>query len=104
MIQSILRIFQAIRKSFQEKNRQVRQFKQKQQEVYNESLTEVKLNQQLQYIANSMLEDPTIESVRIRFAQEALPFVNEALRVSSLKVTECAEENEYIISVDEELL
>ena len=104
MIKAIIRIFAAIKCSLQEKNRQSRQFQQKLREVYNESLIEVKLMQQLQYIVDEMINDPTIETIRIRFAQSALPFVEDAFAHTPLRVTECAEETEFIISCDEELL
>ena len=61
MIKAIIRIFAAIKCSLQEKNRQSRQFQQKQREVYNESLIEVKLMQQLQYIVDERSEEHTSE-------------------------------------------
>lgn len=88
----------------EEKNRQTRQFKQKQREVYTESLTEVKLNQQIQYVYNEMIKDPDINYVRVRFDRAAMPFVTEALSHLAAEVMPCAEENEYIIMRTEESL
>lgn len=101
---SVVRIVKAIQCALQEKSRSTRQFKQKQKELYMEGLTETKVNQQLQYYVTEMQNDPEINYIRIRFAREASPFIMSALSRVTSEVIECAEENEYVIMRDTELL
>lgn len=104
MIRGIIRIIKAIQCSFKEKRRLVRQFRTKQKEIYMEGMTETRLNQQLTYILDEMRKDPDINYVRIRFAKEANPYITDALKRVTSGVIECAEENEYILMRDTELL
>lgn len=104
MIKSIIKIFQAIKCATAEKTRQSRQFKQKQREIYSESLAEAKLSEQLNYIVSEMAQDCDINYVHIRIAPEAKPFITEAINHLPVEVIACAEENEYIIMKDKESL
>lgn len=104
VIKSIIRIFQAIKCAAAERTRQSRQFKQKQHEIYNESLVEVKLNEQLQFVLDEMIRDHDINYVKIRIAPTAMPFITEAISHLPVEVIECAEKNEFLLVRGEESL
>lgn len=97
MIKSIVRIFKAIKCATDEKNRQRRQFKQKQGEIYREGLTESKLRDQLTHIVTEMRADPSITSVRIEIAKEGLPFISGLIPQLECEVISCASPTEFVL-------
>lgn len=101
MFKGIVEIIQAIKCAITEKNRQARQFKQKQSEIYKEGLLEVKLGEQLTQILNEMYADESITSVTIQVADIALPFLSELLPNLHCEVIPCAEATKFILLKDD---
>lgn len=101
MFKGIIEIFKAIKCALNEKSRQAKQFKQKQNEIYQEGLTEVKLSEQLSQILDEMYADASITSVTIQVADAALPFLSDLLPKLHCEVIPCAEATKFILLKDE---
>lgn len=97
MFKAILRIFAAIKCAYNEKNRQRKQFKQKQSEIYSEGFTESKLRDQLMQVVTGMYKDPSITSVRIKIAKEAIQFISGVLPQLECEVVKCTDPSEFIL-------
>ena len=97
MIKSIINIFKAAKIASEEKNRQKKQFKQKQGEIYREGLIESKLREQITSIVEGMYEDPSITSVKIEIAEEGLPFASGIISQLECEVASCASPAEFIL-------
>lgn len=97
MFKVIGRIARAIKCSLDEKSRQRRQFKQKQNEIYREGLTENKLRDQLMHIVSEMYNDPSITSVKISIAREGLPFISGIIPQLECEVIPCAVPTEFVL-------
>lgn len=98
MIKAIVRIVLAIKCALDERNRQRKQFKQKQSEIYKEGFTESKLREQLNGLIAEMYEDPSIVSVKISISKEALPFISGIIPTLQCEVNPCASPTEYILT------
>lgn len=104
MFKGLIEIFKAIRCALNEKTRQSKQFKQKQNEIYQEGLTEVKLSEQLFQILDEMYADDSIASVKIQVADTALPFLSDLLPKLHCEVISCAEATQFILLKNETYL
>ena len=101
MFKGIIEIFKAIKCAMAEKTRQSKQFKQKQNEIFQEGLTEVKLYEQLSQILEEMYADNSITSVTIKVADAALPFLSGLLPNLHCEVIPCAEATQFILLKDD---
>lgn len=96
MISGFVRIFKALKCHFEEKNRQQKQYRQKQHEIYQEGLVEVSLRNQIKAVLDIMDQDPDIQALTIEIAQEGLPFVSDILETLHCEVIPCTEPGRYI--------
>ena len=101
MVKHVISIVQALKCAANEKNRQARQFKQKQNEIYNEGITEVKLQEQLMQILDEMYQDPSVSTVTIEVAKSGLPYLSDILPRLHCVVIPCAEPTKFILLKDE---
>lgn len=97
MLSGIIRIFKAIKCHLAEKNRQQKQYKQKQNEIYQEGLAEVSLRNQIKAVLDIMDQDPHIQALTIEIAQEGLPFASEILETLHCEVIPCTNPGQYIL-------
>lgn len=97
MISGIVRIFKALKCYFEEKNRQQRQYKQKQNEIYQEGLAEVSLRNQIKAVLDIMDQDSDIQALTIEIAQEGLPFASDILESLHCEVIPCTEPGRFIL-------
>lgn len=97
MFKGIVNIFKAIKCYFDEKNRQKKLYKQKQTDIYKESLAEVSLRNQIKAVLDIMDSDEHIQALTIEIAQEGLPFASDILESLHCEVIPCTEPGQYIL-------
>ncbi len=97
MFKGMIRIFKAIKCSLEEKNRQKKQYKQKQYEIYQEGLAEVSLRNQIKAVLDIMDQDPSIQALTIEIAQEGLPFASDILESLHCEVIPCTQTGQYML-------
>lgn len=97
MFKSIANVFKAIKCHFDEKNRQKKQYKQKQNDIYQESLVEVSLRNQINMVLGMMDSDEHIQAMTIEILPEGLPFASDILGSLHCEVIPCTTTGQYIL-------
>ncbi len=95
---SVIKVVDAIQARYADAYKERKQFRTRQDSIYNEGQLQFKLREQLQMTLDKLEANPSIKSIRIQVMPDCIPFLPTVLPALNCIYVMCPEPGEVILS------